>query len=452
MAYKLTKGDQSNYMVTISFSEEDKKKERGHVIEMFKNYLDIPGFRKGHVPTALVEQKVSPAQIDAEIMEHIVDHAISNVLKENQEIKFIGSPYGFKDEKDGDTTKVTIYLDVYPEVEVKDKNWEKETIKEISSEISEQEVEEGISRLKRMYIDYQDTDEITEGTISKIEIECINEAGENTRGVNVYLGKQEFEESKFWGKTFNGKKKDEVVEIKKSDSLPEELKKKLKEDTVKLKATIKDIKKEILPEFNDETIAKYFGNECKTFEELKDKIKTTMSEEKHTEELVKAIEEYVTKLNEKFFSIEIPKTLIEEEFKARISSLEKKLGGKEKVKEYLESMKDGAKNFFEDIKTKATESLKKFFILMKVSDLLNLGIDWNSNLENLIVEKKLYEYFHPSKETAEKKSEKKSKKSDTSEETEEKSEKKTTKKTKKEDTEDEKKTEKKTRRCAKKED
>ncbi|MBQ7074860.1 trigger factor family protein [bacterium] len=87
-------------MVTISFSEEDKKKERGHVIEMFKNYLDIPGFRKGHIPTALVEQKVSPEQIDAEIIEHIVDHDISKVLKENQEIKFIGSPYGFKDEKD----------------------------------------------------------------------------------------------------------------------------------------------------------------------------------------------------------------------------------------------------------------------------------------------------------------------------------------------------------------
>lgn len=434
-------------MVTISFSEEDKKKERGHVIEMFKNYLDIPGFRKGHIPTALVEQKVSPEQIDAEIIEHIVDHDISKVLKENQEIKFIGSPYGFKDEKDWDITTVTLYLDVYPEVEIKDKKWEKESIKEISTEVSDEEVEEGVNRLKRMYIDYQDTDEISEGTISKIEIESINESGESTRGGNIYLGKQEFEESKFWEKTFKGKKKDESIEIKKSDSLPEELKKKLKEDTIKLKAIIKDIKKEILPEFDEETIKKYFGNECKNIEELKSMIKKTMQEEKHTEELVKVVEDYVTKLNEKFFSIEIPKTLIEEEFKARIASLEKKLGGKEKVKEYLEGLKDKANNFFEDIKTKAAESLKKFFILMKVSDLLNLGIDWNSNLENLIVEKKLYEYFHPSKVA-----EKKSKKSEPNEKEEEKTEKKTTKKSKKEDEEEDKKTEKKTKKCSKKED
>ncbi|MBQ7074859.1 hypothetical protein IJM86_07630 [bacterium] len=298
-----------------------------------------------------------------------------------------------------------------------------------------------------MYIDYQDTDEISEGTISKIEIESINESGESTRGGNIYLGKQEFEESKFWEKTFKGKKKDESIEIKKSDSLPEELKKKLKEDTIKLKAIIKDIKKEILPEFDEETIKKYFGNECKNIEELKSMIKKTMQEEKHTEELVKVVEDYVTKLNEKFFSIEIPKTLIEEEFKARIASLEKKLGGKEKVKEYLEGLKDKANNFFEDIKTKAAESLKKFFILMKVSDLLNLGIDWNSNLENLIVEKKLYEYFHPSKVA-----EKKSKKSEPNEKEEEKTEKKTTKKSKKEDEEEDKKTEKKTKKCSKKED
>ena len=76
----------------------------------------------------------------------------------------------------------------------------------------------------------------------------------------------------------------------------------------------------------------------------------------------------------------------------------------------------------EDIKSAAKDSLEKFFVLMKISDLLNLGIDWNSEeSQDLMVEKKLYEHFHPSDTTEKKSTTRKTKKS--SEEKEEKEEK-----------------------------
>jgi FKBP-type peptidyl-prolyl cis-trans isomerase (trigger factor) len=87
----------------------------------------------------------------------------------------------------------------------------------------------------------------------------------------------------------------------------------------------------------------------------------------------------------------IPQTLINEELKTRIKSLEERLGGKEKMEEYFKKMGDEkAKAFFEDITKAAEESLEKFFILQKFTGLLKLDVDWN-NAEHMAVEQKLYD-------------------------------------------------------------
>jgi FKBP-type peptidyl-prolyl cis-trans isomerase (trigger factor) len=87
----------------------------------------------------------------------------------------------------------------------------------------------------------------------------------------------------------------------------------------------------------------------------------------------------------------IPQTLINEELKTRIKSLEERLGGKEKMDEYFKKMGDEkAKAFFEDITKAAEESLEKFFILQKFTQLLNLEVDRN-NAAHFAVEQKIYD-------------------------------------------------------------
>jgi hypothetical protein len=49
-----------------------------------------------------------------------------------------------------------------------------------------------------------------------------------------------------------------------------------------------------------------------------------------------------------------------------------------------------AKAFFDDIKNAAEESLEKFFILQKFTQLLNLDVDRNKS-EHFAVEQKIYD-------------------------------------------------------------
>ena len=87
----------------------------------------------------------------------------------------------------------------------------------------------------------------------------------------------------------------------------------------------------------------------------------------------------------------IPKTMVDQELKVRMQNLEKRFGSAEKVKEYFQQLgEEKAKEFVEGVQTAAAESLEKFFILNKVTELLGLEIDWNSEQEPFFVEKQLY--------------------------------------------------------------
>ena len=87
----------------------------------------------------------------------------------------------------------------------------------------------------------------------------------------------------------------------------------------------------------------------------------------------------------------IPKTMVDQELKVRMQNLEKRFGSAEKVKEYFQQLgEQKAKEFVEGVQTAAAESLEKFFILNKITELLGLEIDWNAEQEPFFVEKQLY--------------------------------------------------------------
>ncbi len=83
--------------------------------------------------------------------------------------------------------------------------------------------------------------------------------------------------------------------------------------------------------------------------------------------------------------------MIDQELKVRMQNLEKRFGSAEKVKEYFQQLgEEKAKEFVEGVQTAAKESLEKFFILNKITELFGLKIDWNAEQEPFFVEKQLY--------------------------------------------------------------
>jgi FKBP-type peptidyl-prolyl cis-trans isomerase (trigger factor) len=150
-----------------------------------------------------------------------------------------------------------------------------------------------------------------------------------------------------------------------------------------------DIKDMELPEFTPENIKKFFwSDDVKDEKDLREKIKTLIAAQKEESVLMQAIDTYLQEVMKSFWLV-IPKTLIDEEVKTRIKSLQERMGGEEWLKKYFEQIgEDEVKKLHTNISEAARSSLEKFLILKEVVE--KLGLTDINREAHLDVEKKLY--------------------------------------------------------------
>lgn len=395
MEKKVKKWAHANYEIQLNITEKEYEDAKLLILKEFQKDYETPGFRKGSAPLDMVEKNIKPEYISIGAYEKLINIWLQEILKEQPELKLIGEPYDLKQEKKDENTIVDLKLDIFPEVEVMNNDREKESVSPINNTATKEEIEWTIMNIKKQYADYQDADTIQLDTISKIALEYLDKEGKVVHTGHTYVGEQEFAEDPFFPKTFINKKRDESFEIAHDEKkLPVVLQNKkadIKADKIKL--TVKDVKKIVLPEMTPEMIKKLFWDDTKLTNEadLIIYITESIEHQKYDQELIKKIEGVLQNLRNKSMKIVIPQTLINEEMKTRIKSLEERLWGKEKMEDYFKKMGDEkAKAFFEDITKAAEESLEKFFILQKFTWLLNLDVDRN-HAEHMAVEQKLYD-------------------------------------------------------------
>ena len=395
MEKQVKKWAHANYDIQLTITAKEFEDAKLIMLKEFQKDYEAPGFRKGSAPLDMVEKNIKPEYIDIGAYEKLINIGLQELLKEQPDIKLIGEPYDLKQEQKDGNTIMNLKLDIFPEVEVVNTDREKQSCTPIDNTATEEEIEGTLMNIKKQYADYQDADTIELDTISKIALEYLDKEGKVIHTGHTYIGEQEFAEDPFFPKTFINKKKDEVIELTHDESkLPAVLHNKKSDiKAEKIKLIIKDIKKIVLPDMTPDMLKKLFWGDTKleSQDDLIGYIKDSIEHQKYDQELIKKIEAVLQNLRNKAMKVMIPQTLINEELKTRMKSLEERLGWKEKMDEYFKKMGDEkSKAFFEDITKAAEESLEKFFILQKFNQLLNLDVDRNESA-HMAVEQKLYD-------------------------------------------------------------
>lgn len=395
MKYELTQGT-GNYEVKVSVDSKAQEEMKEGALKLAQKDFSFAGFRQGHVPLNIVEQNIKPEYMQMAMYEEALNKVLQKIVQENEKIQFIGQPYDLQDKKEDNLRTITFKLDVYPQVEVKDKKRESIHVHGITTTPTAEEEANALNNLKRQYADYQDTDTVTEESVSKLKFVVKDSDGNEIDKGSAFLGKEEYDEFATVKKEFVGQKKDAVVELAYDEKkLPhvlhmhkDESKKDLKPATVS--ATVVDIKNVILPDFSDvEVLKKLFQSEEITSEEsLKKKIHEVLGQQKRENELHQAVEHVVQQASASM-SVTIPQTILREEMGARIKQLGDRMGGEAGMKQYFDQIgEEGTTKVYNDIEASARQSLEKFFILRKLVELLGItDIDWNKNLD---AEEKIY--------------------------------------------------------------
>ncbi len=393
MDYTLELWQQSNYKVFLTLSASDKAFAKSLALKEFQKDFSLSGFRTGHVPVSLIEQHIKPEYLRMSSYEHLISKALTKVVEDHKDIRFIWAPYEISFDEKGDSTIVTLSLDVYPEVVVQSNEWESLSLGVVSYDVTLEEKTASVVQFKKQYADYEDVVSIAEGTVTKITYSFKDQQGADLHKGVMYVGDEEVAQYPELVDIFFWKCSGDVFALDYVEKSLPSLFHYQKDDKVpwSLHFVIGEVKKIVLPTFDLSTIKRLFGEDAKVTSEseIEKMIEESMKEEKFNSSLMSSIEQFLHWIMKSSFSVVVPKTMIEEEQKQRIKSMHERLGGEDNFKKYIQQLGDDKyQAMLLDIRKAAKESLEKFLVFRKLVEFHNIEVDWDKHLD---AEYKLYE-------------------------------------------------------------
>lgn len=151
----IEKLDKSRVKITHSIPWENWNSHEDKSLEKLSGLLDIPGFRKGHIPQEIAKKNINDMMLLEEMAERAISECYLDIIKEN-EIDAIGRPeVSITKIARGETLEFTVTTAVMPEVKLAD--YKKISNEEKSKEeyknepvIEDGEVEKVLKDLQKM--------------------------------------------------------------------------------------------------------------------------------------------------------------------------------------------------------------------------------------------------------------------------------------------------------------
>ena len=277
---EITKLENSAVKLTVTVAKKDVAAGYNETITKYAKNIQIPGFRKGHVPVAVLERKYGEA-LKADAAGEIIEKALGEVFDSIDEKPLPYAQPTMDEPPVLDTAKdltFSVTYDIFPVVKVE--NFDGITIKEPVVTIGDDEIKEELEQIRErnaMVLDKKDDEAAAKDDIVTINYCELDENGNTVEGSE----RQDFVFTIGSGQNLF-KIDDDVIGMKKDDS--KEITKTYDKDfendelagtTKKLKVTVTALKARNLPDLDDE-LAQDVNEKYNTLEDMKADIKKNM--------------------------------------------------------------------------------------------------------------------------------------------------------------------------------
>ncbi len=278
--------------------------------------IKMPGFRPGRVPLDIIEKKFGK-EIEQDVIEDIVTEYYARAIEETN-IKPVSMPVleeEFKFERRA-PLKLTFLVDVRPEI--KDLDYSNIKLEQGEITISDSEVEEVLKGLQESRSVYEPVDEpVGDDDLVVIDYE-IPELNINYSDQVFKIGSDLFPEE--FSVALKGLRRSESKEFE--ARFPDDYRKEdLAGKTLKVKVTVKEVKRKELPAIDDE-LAKDVGFD--TLEDLKNRIRENLLKKKEKAERFRLMGELLNKLVDSV-DFEVPQQMLDSQLEAELEEYKKKV-------------------------------------------------------------------------------------------------------------------------------
>ncbi|RMA93032.1 trigger factor [Hydrogenothermus marinus] len=363
--------------LTIEDEGQEIKDLVNSVLKEVSKNVSLPGFRKGHVPPSIIKAKYKDA-INEEVAKKYINKHLPEILKE-KDLAPVSPNLDLGEIKIENDSKLSfkVRFEVAPEFELKD--YEGLEIEMIKYEVSDEDVEKAIQRLLEENAKYETEDKaIEEGDLVKLHYKITDEKGNTEEDeIEAIIGanqlRKEIEDE------LKGKKVGDKIHLE-NVPLYNEKGEEFGKATVDIE--VLEVKKKIVPEFNDEFVKELGLGE--NLEEAKKKIKEDLEKQVKEAKEAELKQKILDKLAEQY-DFEVPTSLVQAELEVLLQNYMRQLEqfGVKPNQDMLMAAAQG-------LEATAIKNVKLAFILNKIAD--KEGIEVTDEELNQEIEKMAQEY------------------------------------------------------------
>ena len=331
--------------IDVDFNDLEPHVKRAY--QSISERIVIPGFRKGKVPRAMIDQRVGRGAVLDEAINNALPEFYTQAAREN-DVLVVGRPtVDIKELKDNELVKFEVEVDVRPEVTLPDFSKIEISVDDVA--VSDKDVEEQVEALRIRFgtlttveKDAASGDFVSIDLVARVDGKDVE--GGTANGISYEVGSNRMIEG--LDAALEGMKVDET----KSFSAP--LVGMQEGESGEVEVTLKAVKKRELPDLNDE-FAK-LASEFETLKELEADVRERLARLKAMEQGAQARDNLLKMLLETV-EIPVPENLVNDEVNYHLEKenrLEDETHRKEVTEEITRSVKG---DFLLDAIVKAEE-------------------------------------------------------------------------------------------------
>ena len=324
MKTELTKLEGNVVELKVEFDSEEWKASQNKVLKRVAQNINVPGFRKGKAPVAMIKQRINMSMLLEDAMEQLLNDRYTQLLKDNG-VEPVAQPEVTPDEITEKVLKVTLKIQEKPDVTLG--QYKDIEVKKDEVNVTDEDIDNEIKSIQERNAEWvvKEEGEVEEGDTAVIDYEGFMDGvafeGGKDENHHLVIGSGQFIpgfEDQVKGMKAN-EEKDIVV------TFPEDYQ---ASDLAGKEATFKVVVHEIqyrtLPEIDDE-LAKDAGIDgVETLEDLKTNIQTRLQNQRETE----AEDKYTNELYEKVIEntpIDVPAVMIDNEVNAMLEEVKRNI-------------------------------------------------------------------------------------------------------------------------------
>jgi len=364
--------------LTVEVPFEELKPSLDAAYQQIAKQINVPGFRRGKVPPAIIDRQVGRDAVLNEAVNDVLPKAYMEALQENHLEPLAQPEIEVTRLEDNDTLEFTAEVDVKPEISLPAYDDLEAEVDDI--EVTDADVEEQVQALRERFGTLVDVDRAAgDGDFVTLDLTATQD-GEIVEGAEVsgmsykvgrggmldgldeaLLGMSAGDEKTFSSELVGGDLVGEPVEV-----------------AVKVSA----VQEQQLPEFDDDFAQ--LASEFDTAEELTADVRERLGRGKRLEQAAAARDAVLEKLLEKV-DIPLPDTMVTDELNARRQNVEQQLMyAGTTMEKYLEDEGQTQEEFEADLDRRVRDAVTAQFLLDEIAKKEELGIDQSELSQHLV--------------------------------------------------------------------